>query len=49
MPVVVTTNKPLEASGSEETLADRIGEGAVSRLIEMCQGNVIDMSGVDLR
>lgn len=48
LPVIITTNKPFEASG-EECLADRIGDGAVSRLIELCQGNVIDMSGPDLR
>jgi len=49
LPVIVTTNRPIEAEGNEETLADRIGEGAVSRLIELCQGNVIDMTGEDLR
>ncbi len=47
LPVIITTNKPLEGTG--ETLADRIGDGAVSRLVELCAGNVIDMSGVDLR
>jgi DNA replication protein DnaC len=49
LPVVITTNKPIEAGEGEAALADRIGEGAVSRLIELCQGNVIDMSGPDLR
>lgn len=49
LPVVVTTNKPLEAPQGEVSLADRIGQGAVSRLVELCQGNVIDMSGPDLR
>lgn len=49
LPVVITTNKPLEAPHGEVSLADRIGQGAVSRLIELCQGNVIDMSGPDLR
>lgn len=47
LPVVITTNKPLEGTG--ETLADRIGDGAVSRLVELCAGNVIDMTGPDLR
>ena len=49
LPVVITTNKPFEASLGEEFLADRIGEGAVSRLVELCQGNIIDMTGPDLR
>ncbi|GAI60169.1 unnamed protein product, partial [marine sediment metagenome] len=31
------------------SLADRVGNGALSRLIELCQGNVIDMTGPDLR
>ncbi|GAJ01912.1 unnamed protein product, partial [marine sediment metagenome] len=45
--VVVTTNKPFE--GRDEILADRIGEGAASRLLGLCRGNVIDMTGPDLR
>ena len=49
LPVVITTNKPIEAGEGQVSLADRIGEGAVSRLIELCQGNVIDMTGPDLR
>jgi len=49
LPVLVTTNKPLEAPQGEVSLADRIGQGAVSRLIELCQENVIDMIGPDLR
>ncbi|HUV55785.1 MAG TPA: ATP-binding protein [Dehalococcoidales bacterium] len=49
LPVVVTTNKPFEAPVGKECLADRIGDGAFSRLVELCQGNVIDMTGVDLR
>ena len=49
LPVVITTNKPLEAPAGEVSLGDRIGDGAVSRLIELCQGNVIDMTGPDLR
>ena len=47
LPVVVTTNKPLDGRG--EVLADRIGEGAASRLLGLCRGNVIDMTGPDLR
>ncbi|MBA7587339.1 hypothetical protein ES708_29366 [subsurface metagenome] len=47
LPVVVTTNKTFEGRG--ELLADRIGEGAASRLLGLCQGNVIDMTGPDLR
>lgn len=49
LPVVITTNKPFEAAEGQVSLADRIGEGGVSRLMELCQGNVIDMSGPDLR
>jgi DNA replication protein DnaC len=49
LPVVITTNKPIEAGDGQVSLADRIGEGAVSRLLELCQGNVIDMTGPDLR
>lgn len=49
LPVIVTTNKPLEAPPRQECLIDRIGQGAVSRLIELCQGNVLDVSGSDLR
>ena len=47
LPVVVTTNKPFE--GERDLLGDFIGQGAVSRLMELCRGNVIDMSGPDLR
>lgn len=47
LPVVVTTNKPFE--GEDEVLADRIGEGAASRLLGLCRENVIDMTGPDLR
>jgi len=49
LPLVVTTNKPFEAPAGKVCLADRIGDGALSRLVELCQGNVIDMSGPDLR
>lgn len=47
LPVVVTTNKPFEGKG--EVLADRIGLGAASRLLGLCGGKVIDMTGPDLR
>ena len=47
LPVVVTTNRPFEGKG--EVLADRIGLGAASRLLGLCGGKVIDMSGTDLR
>jgi len=49
LPTVVTTNYPLEAEGGEVSLGDRIGYGALSRLIQLCQGNFIDVSGPDLR
>ena len=47
LPVVVTTNKPFEGRG--EILADCIGEGAASRLLGLCGGDVIEMTGKDLR
>ena len=47
LPVVVTTNKPFEGKG--EVLADRIGPGAASRLLSLCGGKVIDMTGPDFR
>jgi len=49
LPIVITTNKPFEGAPGEGTLASRIGDGAVSRLVELCQGNVIDTTGPDLR
>lgn len=49
LPVITTTNKPFEPARGEEGLADRIGDRALSRLVELCQGNVIDMTGPDLR
>lgn len=49
LPTIVTTNYPLEAEANEESLGDRIGYGARSRLAQMCQGEFIDMSGPDLR
>lgn len=47
LPVVVTTNRPFEGTG--EQLQDRIGVGATSRLLGLCQGNIINMKGADLR
>lgn len=44
LPIVVTTNRQIDGD-----LAEYIGEGAVSRLVGLSRGNVIDMSGDDLR
>ena len=49
LPTIVTANYPLEAEPSEVSLGDRIGYGAVSRLIELCNGQFLDMSGPALR
>ncbi|MBA7701761.1 hypothetical protein ES703_110507 [subsurface metagenome] len=49
LPVIITTTIPFEAPEGKVSLADRIGDGALSRLVELCQGNVIDMTGPDLR
>lgn len=49
LPTVVTVNYPLEALPSEVSLGERIGYGALSRLSELCHGQIIDMSGPDLR
>jgi DNA replication protein DnaC len=49
LPLVVTTNYPLEVEAGEVSLGDRIGYGALSRLIQLCRGNFIDMTGPDLR
>jgi len=49
LPTVVTTNYPLEAELGEVSLGDRIGYGAVSRLIELSGGQFLDMSGPTLR
>lgn len=48
LPMVVTTNYPLEAGPGEVSLGERIGYGALSRLSQLCQG-FIDMTGPDLR
>lgn len=50
LPVVLTVARyPLEATGGEISLADRVGPGALSRLRQLCQGDFIDLSGPDLR
>jgi len=49
LPVIITTTIPFETPGGKVSLANRIGDGALSRLVELCQGNVIDCSGPDLR
>lgn len=49
LPTVVTANYPLEAELGEVSLGDRIGYGAVSRLIELCNGEFLDLSGLALR
>lgn len=49
LPTIVTANYPLDAEADEVSLGDRIGYGALSRLIQLCQGNFMDMSGPDLR
>lgn len=47
LPLVVTTNKPFDGAG--ELLEDRIGAGANSRLLGLCNHSLINMSGEDLR
>ena len=50
LPVVITTNKPFESTNpKQELLCDRIGVGAASRLMGLCQGNIIELVGPDLR
>jgi len=50
LPVVITTNKPFESNDpKQELLCDRIGTGAASRLMGLCQGNIIELVGPDLR
>ena len=45
LPVVVTTNYFPDDDG----LGKRIGNGALSRLLGMCEGNIIEFKGSDLR
>jgi DNA replication protein DnaC len=47
LPIIITTNKIIEGKG--ETLENIIGDRAYSRLIELSEKNVIDMTGPDLR
>lgn len=49
LPTIVTANYPLGAQASEVSLGERIGYGALSRLIQLCRGKFIDMTGPDLR
>lgn len=50
LPVIITTNKPFESNNPKQDLiCDRIGTGAASRLMGLCQGNVIELVGPDLR
>lgn len=49
LPVVVTANFSLHEPEKDESLGDRIGFGAVSRLRQMCGDNVIEFKGPDLR
>lgn len=49
LPTVVTANYPLEPELGEVSLGERIGYGAVPRLIELCNGQFLDMSGPALR
>jgi DNA replication protein DnaC len=45
LPVIITTNYLPE----DNSLGMRIGKGALSRLLGMCQGNIITFKGKDLR
>jgi len=49
LPVVVTANFSLHEPERGESLGDRIGFGAVSRLRQMCGQNTIEFKGPDLR
>jgi len=49
LPVVATTNYALEPQGKEVGLGDRIGYGALSRLLQLSDGRVIELKGPDLR
>lgn len=49
LPVIVTANFSLDKPEKDECLGDRIGFGAVSRLRQMCRGNIIEFTGPDLR
>jgi len=49
LPLVVTANYNLFETANLETIGDRIGFGAESRLRKMCGENVIEFKGKDLR
>ncbi len=50
LPVILTTNYRLEEPNAHRpSLGERIGHGAVSRLLQMCDHREIDMSGPDMR
>jgi len=49
LPIVVTANYNLFETAKLETIGDRIGFGAESRLRKMCGENVIEFKGKDLR
>lgn len=44
---LITTNRPVDSSGDQESLADRIGERLASRLAEMCV--TVRLDGEDFR
>jgi DNA replication protein DnaC len=46
LPVLITSNLPVEGPGSLEEL---MGRAVVSRLIGMCQGNCFELKGEDFR
>jgi len=49
VPVIVTTNKIVEAGPNVDCLEYRIGTGAYSRLLSICEHKVIHLDGPDLR
>ncbi len=49
LPMVITTNYPLEPLTGEVGLGERIGYGALSRLRSLCAGRVIHTAEKDLR
>lgn len=49
LPMVITTNYPMESEHGEMSLGDRIGIRALSRLREMTQGRFIHTAEKDLR
>ncbi len=49
IPVIITTNRLIESNPDTDCLEDRIGTGAYSRLLKICQHTVIKVEGEDLR